>query len=138
MRTSLRSALSAGILPLLMVACSAAGSGGDASGKGGGLGGAGGAGGEGASGGALLDGASPEAGDGKVPDGCQNVDILFVVDDSASMSDNQQSLINSFPGFISAIQQKLVNAPSWHVGVVTSDDYYSNAPGCQAIGDRRR
>jgi hypothetical protein len=65
---------------------------------------------------------------------CKDVDVLFVVDDSGSMGDNQKSLIASFPGFVAGIQQKLTHAPSYHVGVVTVDDYYSNDPACTAIG----
>jgi hypothetical protein len=71
-----------------------------------------------------------------MPDECTKVDILFVVDDSGSMADNQQSLVNSFPGFVAGIQANLANAESYHVGVVTSDAYYAgNEPGCQEIGD---
>ncbi|MBK8256577.1 MAG: hypothetical protein IPK82_28390 [Polyangiaceae bacterium] len=66
---------------------------------------------------------------------CKNVDILFVVDNSASMGDNQQSLINSFPGFVSAIQEKLSGAESYHIGVVTTDDYTYNDAGCTKIGN---
>jgi hypothetical protein len=74
-------------------------------------------------------------GGGSLPaDACPNVDILFVIDDSGSMADNQDSLIQSFPGFVQGIQERLAHAPSYHVGVVTSDDYYANPPPCQGIG----
>ncbi|MBK8252869.1 MAG: VWA domain-containing protein [Polyangiaceae bacterium] len=66
---------------------------------------------------------------------CKNVDILFVIDDSGSMGDNQESLINSFPGFVSAIQKGLSSVASYHIGVVTTDDYKGNEPGCAEIGD---
>lgn len=72
---------------------------------------------------------------GAAPDECKNVDILFVVDNSASMGDNQESLIASFPGFVSAIQENLALAESYHIGVVTTDDYYVNGEGCTSIGD---
>ncbi|HWB73917.1 MAG TPA: hypothetical protein VG755_03155 [Nannocystaceae bacterium] len=75
------------------------------------------------------------ADDGGTADECTNVDILFVIDDSSSMGDNQQSLVASFPGFVAGIQQNLELAESYHIGVVTSDDYGFNAPGCQGIGD---
>ncbi|MCA9688760.1 MAG: hypothetical protein KC636_04075 [Myxococcales bacterium] len=68
-------------------------------------------------------------------DECTNVDILFVIDDSASMADNQVSLINSFSGFVAGIKQQLSLAESYHVGVVTSDAYNFNEPGCRQIGD---
>jgi hypothetical protein len=66
---------------------------------------------------------------------CGNVDILFVIDDSASMADNQQSLIASFAGFIEGIQERLAFADSYHVGIVTTDNYGFNETGCTNIGD---
>ncbi|MCB9755744.1 MAG: hypothetical protein H6713_37915 [Myxococcales bacterium] len=77
---------------------------------------------------AVPDGAPP------VSEGCSKVDFLFVVDDSGSMGDEQVSLNNSFSGFIDAIQMTLEEVDSYHVGVVTSDAYSANAPGCQEIG----
>jgi hypothetical protein len=75
--------------------------------------------------------ATAEGGD---PEECTNVDILFVIDDSGSMGDNQESLIASFYGFVQGIQQNLSEAESYHIGVVTSEDYYENAQGCGEIG----
>lgn len=95
--------------------------------------GAGGSSASGGSGGVTIQGGS--GGAAGAPAECRNVDILFVIDRSGSMADNQISLINSFPGFIGAIQQKLQFADSYHVGVVSSDDNFENAPGCQKIGD---
>lgn len=69
------------------------------------------------------------------PQACGQIDLLFVVDNSASMGDNQVSLAASFPGFVSAMRQRLAFADSYHIGVVTSDAYRYNAPGCQSIGD---
>ena len=66
---------------------------------------------------------------------CAAVDILVVVDDSASMADNQVSLAASFPGFVDKLRERLAFSRSFHVGVVTSDDYWHNAAGCQNIGD---
>ena len=65
---------------------------------------------------------------------CPNVDLLFVIDDSGSMADNQDSLIASFPGFVAAMQTKLATAQSYHIGVVTTDDYWHNPTGCNEIG----
>lgn len=87
----------------------------------------------GGSGGVNITGGS--GGAAGAPAECRNVDILFVIDRSGSMADNQISLIQSFPGFIGAIQQKLALADSYHVGVVSSDDNYENENGCQKIGD---
>lgn len=68
-------------------------------------------------------------------DGCPGVDILFVIDNSGSMADQQQSLVASFPGFITAVQTQLGGAKSYHIGVTTTDIYPDNAPNCIEIGD---
>jgi hypothetical protein len=67
--------------------------------------------------------------------GCQGIDFLFVIDNSGSMTQQQTQLLASFSGFIDAIQTSLENVDSYHVGVVTSDNYAGNAPGCNTIGD---
>ncbi|MCA9636417.1 MAG: hypothetical protein KC420_10360 [Myxococcales bacterium] len=77
---------------------------------------------------------------GEVPDGgifpedegCKNVDLLFVIDNSGSMEDEQVNLINSFPGFVNAMQMQLDSAESYHVGVTTSDVNAYNA--CSGFG----
>lgn len=68
-------------------------------------------------------------------EGCPSVDILFVIDDSGSMADQQASLVASFPGFITAVQSQLGGAKSYHIGVVTTDIYPDNAANCIDIGD---
>jgi hypothetical protein len=65
---------------------------------------------------------------------CPNVDVLFVIDNSGSMADQQQSLIASFDGFVKGMQQQLSGAKSYHVGVVATEDYGGNN-GCGLIGD---
>jgi hypothetical protein len=79
---------------------------------------------------------------GAIPDapdveqfGCAGIDFLFVIDNSGSMGIQQEQLLNSFDGFIGAIEDSLENVSSFHVGVVTSDAYTANAPGCTALGD---
>ncbi len=68
--------------------------------------------------------------------GCRKVDFLFVIDNSGSMSAQQAQLLASFNGFITAIQDSLEGVvDSYHVGVITSDAYSANEPGCTAIGD---
>jgi len=68
--------------------------------------------------------------------GCRKVDFLFIVDNSGSMSAQQAQLLASFPGFITAMQNALEGVvDSYHVGVLTSDNYTGNAPGCTSIGD---
>lgn len=66
---------------------------------------------------------------------CDKVDLLFVIDDSGSMADNQRSLAASFDGFIRGVRSRLSSVQSYHIGVVTSESYYSNGGGCTEIGD---
>lgn len=66
--------------------------------------------------------------------GCPDVDVLFVIDDSGSMADQQDSLIASFPGFVAGMQEQLRSAQSVHIGVVTTENYTANPAGCQEIG----
>ena len=54
------------------------------------------------------------AGDGGVPTGetgtgtgCAKVDFLFVIDNSNSMAEEQQRLVDAFPGFIASIEDTL-------------------------------
>ena len=75
------------------------------------------------------------ADDGGAPDECEAVDVLFVIDNSASMADQQASLIASFDGFVAGMQDKLEGADSYHIGVVTSDAYSFNSPNCRDVGD---
>ncbi|MEM7156402.1 MAG: hypothetical protein AAF799_26350 [Myxococcota bacterium] len=65
-----------------------------------------------------TEGAGADAGDA---DGCEKVDFLFVIDNSGSMGDNQDSLIASFPGFIQSIQNTLDEAQDYHIMVVDTD-----------------
>ncbi len=55
--------------------------------------------------------------------GCRGIDFLFVVDNSGSMLDEQISLVTSFPGFVSEIEQTLEDdAKDFHVMVIDTDD----------------
>ncbi|HRI49783.1 MAG TPA: hypothetical protein PLW65_06335 [Pseudomonadota bacterium] len=57
-----------------------------------------------------------------------NLDILFVVDNSASMAGRQKGLVASIPSFL----RKLDTAPTnidYHIGIVTSDIGTDVAPG---------
>jgi hypothetical protein len=85
-----------------------------------------------------LDAASDEtgmaeAGDASDEIGCERVDLLFVIDNSGSMADEQTNLSNGVPTFISEIQTQLADADSYHVGVITSDAYEYN-DGCNEEG----
>src|SRR5262245_50681890 len=49
--------------------------------------------------------------------GCHKADFLFVIDNSTSMEDEQDSLIASFSGFIATIEDTLM-AQDYHILVV--------------------
>jgi hypothetical protein len=70
-------------------------------------------------------------GDAPLGPGCHKIDFLFVIDNSSSMGDNQANLIQSFPGFISAIEST-VSAHDYHVMVVDSD---ASVASCDCNGD---
>jgi hypothetical protein len=80
----------------------------------------------------------PGGGEGDDPtpqdDACTKVDLLFVIDNSESMSGEQANLVASFPGFIDAMQQTLGDTDSYHIGVTTTDANGGNSPGCQGDG----
>jgi len=59
-------------------------------------------------------------GDGPSGFGCAKVDFLFVIDNSGSMADEQQSLAASFPAFMDTIRDE-VAAMDYHMMVVSTD-----------------
>jgi hypothetical protein len=65
------------------------------------------------------------------------VDILFVVDDSNSMMEEQASLLANFPVFISVLETVEGGLPDVHIGVVSTD--VGAGPfaiaGCSGTGD---
>ncbi len=65
-----------------------------------------------------------DGGDELSDEGCQKVDFLFVIDSSPSMEDEQDNLLVSFPGFISAIQDALM-IDDFHVMAIDA----SQTPG---------
>lgn len=62
----------------------------------------------------------PPGGDGPTGFGCAKVDFLFVVDNSGSMFDEQQTLAASFPAFMQTIQSEIA-AMDYHLMVVSTD-----------------
>ena len=56
----------------------------------------------------------------------QELDILFVIDSSGSMEDEQASLATNFQRMIDALSDNEAGLPSLHIGVVTTD---LNEPG---------
>jgi len=83
-------------------------------------------------------------GDGGSGDGveevCDKVDLLFIIDNSFSMAQEQSKLIANFPVFASEIQSQLADVDSYHVAVVTTDDYgdtpniNEDRPQCRVLG----
>jgi len=53
--------------------------------------------------------------------GCKAVDFLFVIDNSGSMGDNQQALLNSFQPFMDAILLAVEAGDDYHVMVTKTD-----------------
>jgi hypothetical protein len=51
----------------------------------------------------------------------RKVDILFVIDDSGSMGDEQANLIRNFPEFIEVLQTIEGGLPDVHIGVVSTN-----------------
>ena len=58
-----------------------------------------------------------------------NLDILFVIDDSPSMLEEQQALVASFPHMMDQLASLEGGLPSVHIGVVTTDMGTSAADG---------
>jgi len=76
-------------------------------------------------------GGIPEA--PPIDEQCGQVDFLFVIDNSGSMGGEQASLVANFPAFINGIQTVLETVDSYQVGVVTTDAYSYNVPGCNQL-----
>lgn len=87
------------------------------------------------SGGLKFDiGDAPDGGLPQEPKACVKVDLLFVVDNSGSMKDEQDNLVASFPGFVQEIQQQLVDAESLHIGIMSTDVYEGSSSPCNVLG----
>ena len=59
-------------------------------------------------------------------EGCAKIDILFVVDDSGSMAQEQANLTTNFPQFISVIEQSGLD---YRVAVTTTGVDYTYSQG---------
>ncbi|GAB4512084.1 MAG: hypothetical protein Tsb0020_30010 [Haliangiales bacterium] len=51
----------------------------------------------------------------------RDIDILFVIDDSDSMAQEQASLVQNFPGFIDKLRSIEGGLPNVHIGVISTD-----------------
>jgi hypothetical protein len=67
----------------------------------------------------------------------RNIDILFVIDNSGSMGQEQASLGQNFPMFMSVLRNITGGLPNVHIGVVSSNVGVGgyNIPGCTGNGD---
>lgn len=64
-----------------------------------------------------------QGGDGQQAQGCSKMDILFVVDNSGSMSEEQANLAQNFPKFIDVLNAYMTGAGQpldYHVGLTTT------------------
>ena len=62
--------------------------------------------------------------------GCRKIDFLFVIDDSDSMADEQQLLIDGFPGFMQQIQETIEDF-DFHVMVVSTSAQQMSFDPCE-------
>lgn len=65
---------------------------------------------------------------------CGNLDVLFVIDNSGSMLDEQTKLEEQALRFIDKLKSWGLGTNEMHIGVVTTDAYDFNHEGCQEIG----
>ncbi len=69
----------------------------------------------------------------------RDIDILFVIDNSGSMLEEQASLAANFPQFINVLDNIEGGLPNVHIGVVSSDMGTLNVPtgdgACAGLGD---
>jgi hypothetical protein len=79
-------------------------------------------------------GPALDLGSGEQQGGCTKVDLLFVIDDSYSMANEQGALIASFPNFIEGVRGSLDETDSYHIGVITTDAYAFNTLECRELG----
>ncbi len=70
-----------------------------------------------------LDVGSPQTGDTQPAEGCTFVDLLFVIDNSLSMSEYQTALAAAFPDFVAEMYTQLPAGTDLHVGITTTDFY---------------
>ena len=87
-----------------------------------------------------LEGAGDRVGDPEDPEDpdrvqtCEEVDFLFVIDNSSSMADNQSKLVANYATFIDGIARTVHRLESIHVGVTTTDAYSYNNFACRGLG----
>jgi len=67
----------------------------------------------------------------------RDIDLLFVIDNSGSMQEEQASLTNNFQNFINILENIEGGLPNVHIGVVSTDTGAGpfNISGCSGSGD---
>ena len=70
----------------------------------------------------------------------RDIDILFVIDNSQSMNEEQTSITNNFQRFINVLENIEGGLPNVHIGIVSSNAGVGgyNVPGCLSAGDDGR
>jgi len=112
------------------------GTGGSAGGGGGGAGTAGAAGNAGTGGAAGRGGQGGTAGAGPPNN---DLDVLFLVDDSSSMRLAQTNLVSSFPAFPIALKAAPQGVPDLHIAIISSDMGAGDGSvaGCDSTGGKK-
>ncbi len=76
----------------------------------------------------------------EIPGGAGGVDILFMIDNSSSMTSMQQKLVAQIPAFLDMLQSADHPLTDFHIAVVSSDmgapGDESTSIGCTAAGDQ--
>lgn len=66
-----------------------------------------------------------------IPPEERDVDILFLIDNSDSMDEEQQSLTENFPRFIARLEEIEGGLPNVHIGIISSNvGAHPGIPGC--------
>jgi len=70
----------------------------------------------------------------------RDIDILFVIDNSGSMAEEQRSLAENFQRFIDVLENVEGGLPNLHIGVISTDMGTGDrrVPNCTATGDAGR
>jgi len=70
----------------------------------------------------------------------RDIDILFMIDNSPSMKEEQENLARNFPSFIDELKKIPGGLPSVHIGIISSDLGAGLTPlmgGCTRVGGDR-
>src|SRR5207248_1058741 len=69
-----------------------------------------------------------------------DLDVLFMIDNSSSMTEMQQKLAEQIPQFVTALENLPTGLPNIHIAVVSSDlgapGDATSSIGCTSLGDQ--